>query len=60
MHRSMFKSIVTYGFEDRPFNKNDEPYLNILDKKILRRIFGPENEEWGKIFIIEKRYTTQI
>jgi hypothetical protein len=33
-----------YGSESRPLSKKDENLLQIFERRILRRIYGPINE----------------
>jgi hypothetical protein len=39
--------VVTYGYEGRTLTTRDEQQLGILERKILRKIFGPIQDKDG-------------
>jgi hypothetical protein len=47
MYKSLIRLIVTYGCEAWTLTNRDEQYLRISERGILRRIFGPVQNEDG-------------
>jgi hypothetical protein len=48
IYRSVIRPIVTDGCEAWTLTSRDEQYLRICERKILRKIFGPvQNDEDG-------------
>jgi len=46
IYKSLIKPVVTYGCEAWTLANQDEQYLRIFERRILRKIFGPvQNEE---------------
>ena len=48
LHKSMIRPVLAYGSETWVLSKSDEAILRVFERKILRSIFGPtnDNEEW--------------
>jgi len=44
----LIRPVLAYGSDTWVLSKSDENILGVLERKILRAIFGPtnENEEW--------------
>jgi hypothetical protein len=47
VYKSPIRTIVTYGCEAGTLTDRDEQYLRIFERKILRKIFGPVQNEDG-------------
>jgi hypothetical protein len=47
IYKNLIKPVVTYGCEAWILTNRDEPYLRIFERKILRKIFGPVQNEDG-------------
>jgi hypothetical protein len=47
IYKSPIRPIVTYGCEARTLTDRDEQYLRIFERRILRKIFGPAQNEDG-------------
>jgi len=47
IYKSLIRSIVTYGCEAWTLTNRDEQYLRIFERRILRKIFGPVQNEDG-------------
>jgi hypothetical protein len=47
MYKSLIRPVVTYGCEAWTLTNKDEQYLRIFERKILRKIFGPVQNEDG-------------
>jgi hypothetical protein len=50
MYRSLIRPVVTYGREAWTLTNQDEQHIRIFERRILRKIFGPEQNEdgsWG-------------
>jgi len=47
IYKSLIRPIVTYGCKDWTLTNRDEQYLGILERRILRKIFGPVQNEDG-------------
>ena len=50
IYKTIIYPILTYGSETRILNKKEEKQLIVFENKILRKIFGPINEDnvWRK------------
>jgi hypothetical protein len=42
MYKNIIRSVVLYGSEAWCLTANDEKNLNIWERKVLRKIFGPK------------------
>jgi len=47
IYKSLIRPIVTYGCEAWTLTNRDEQYLRIFERRILRKIFGPVQNEDG-------------
>jgi hypothetical protein len=47
IYKSVIRPVVTYGCEAWTLTNRDEQYLRIFERKILRKIFGPVQNEGG-------------
>ena len=47
IHNSLIRPVVTYGCEAWTLTNRDEQYLRIFERRILRKIFGPVQNEDG-------------
>ena len=47
IYKSSIRPIVTYGCEARTLTNRDEQYLRIFERRILRKVFGPVQNEDG-------------
>jgi len=47
VYKSLIRSIVTYGSEAWTLTNRGEQYLRIFEPRILRKIFGPVQNEDG-------------
>jgi hypothetical protein len=47
IYKSLIRPIVTYGCEAWTLTNGDEQYLRIFQRRILRKIFGPAQNEEG-------------
>jgi hypothetical protein len=47
IYKSLIRPTVTYGCEAWTLTDRDEQYLRIFERKILRKIFGPAQNEDG-------------
>jgi len=47
MYKSLTRPVVTYGREAWTLTTRDEQYLRIFEGRILRKIFGPVQNEGG-------------
>jgi len=47
IHKSLIRPIATYGCEAWTLTNRDEQYLRIFERRILRKIFGPVQNEGG-------------
>ena len=47
IYKSLIRPIVTYGCEAWMLTSRDEQYLRIYERRILRKIFGPVQNEDG-------------
>ena len=47
IYKSLTRRIVTYGCEAWTLTNRDEQYLRIFERRILRKIFGPVQNEDG-------------
>ena len=45
IHKSLIRPVVTYGCEAWTLTNWDEQYLRIFERRILRKIFGPVQNE---------------
>jgi hypothetical protein len=45
IYKSLIRPIVTYGCEAWTLTDRDEQYLGIFERRILRKIFGPMQNE---------------
>lgn len=55
LYKTLVKPIVLYACETWASTKSDESKLMILERKILRRIFGPKRNEEGNYEIRSNR-----
>ena len=55
VNKSLIRPIVTNGCEARTLTNRDEQYLRIFERRILRKIFGPVENEDG-FWRIRKNY----
>jgi hypothetical protein len=48
LYKTLIRTVLTYGSETWALSKNSENALNAFERKILRRIFGPvqDNGQW--------------
>jgi hypothetical protein len=44
LYKTLIRPILMYGRESWPLSKKDENLLQIFERRILRRIYGPINE----------------
>jgi hypothetical protein len=56
LYKTLIRPILMYGSESWPLSKKDESPLQIFERRILRRIYGPVNE--GGIWRI--RYNNEL
>ena len=47
IYRSLIRPVVTYGNEAWTLTNRDEQHLRIFERRILRKIFGPLQNEDG-------------
>jgi len=47
INKSLIRPIVIYGCEAGTLTNRDEQYLRIFERRILRKIFGPVQDEDG-------------
>ena len=47
IYKSLIRPIVTYGCEAWTLTNRDEQYLRIFERRILRKVFGPVQNEGG-------------
>jgi hypothetical protein len=47
IHKSLIRPVVTYGCEVWTLINRDEQHLTIFERRILRNIFGPVQNEDG-------------
>ena len=47
IYKSLIRPIVTYGCEAWTLTNRDEQYFRIFERRILRKIFGPVQNEDG-------------
>jgi hypothetical protein len=47
IYKSIIRPTVTYGCEAWTLTNRDEEYLRIFERRILRKIFGPVQNEDG-------------
>ena len=47
IYKTIIRPVVTYGSETWTLTKSAENMLNIWERKVLRRIFGPTKDEKG-------------
>ena len=47
IYKSLTRPVVTYGCEAWNLTNPDEPYIRIFERRILRKIFGPVQNEDG-------------
>jgi hypothetical protein len=47
IYKSLIRPIVTYGCEAWTLTNRDVQYLRIFERRILRKIFGPVQNEDG-------------
>lgn len=45
LYKTMIRTVLCYGCESWTFNKKEELMVNAFERKILRRIWGPVQEE---------------
>jgi hypothetical protein len=45
IYRIIFLPVVWYGCDTRSFNLREESRLRVLEKSLLRRVFGPKRDE---------------
>jgi hypothetical protein len=50
IYKTLMRPVITYAAETWPTTKKDERKLSIIERKILRRIYGPISEggQWRK------------
>jgi len=48
LYKTLIRPVLAYGSETRVLSKSDEAVLGVFERKILRAIFGPtnDNREW--------------
>jgi hypothetical protein len=46
LYRTLIRLIVSYGAEAWTVTKKDEQAVLVFERKIFRRIYGPEYENW--------------
>jgi hypothetical protein len=56
IYKTVIRPVATYGSETWTLTKSDENLLRILERKILRKIYGPVQE--GDIWRI--RYNEEL
>jgi hypothetical protein len=44
VYKTIIKPAVTYGYEAWTLTKREESHINIWERKVLRKIFGPVND----------------
>jgi hypothetical protein len=53
IYRTIILSVVLYGCETWSFTLREERRLRVFEKRVLRRVFGPERDEvtgeWRKL-----------
>jgi hypothetical protein len=54
IYRSLIRPVVTYGCEACTLANRDEQHLIIFERRILRKIFGPIQNEDGSWRILEE------
>ena len=47
IHKSLIRPVVTYGCEAWTLTNREEQHLGIFERRILRKIFGPVQNEDG-------------
>ena len=47
IYRSLIRHVLTYGCEAWTLTNRDEQHLRILERRILRKMFGPVQNEVG-------------
>ena len=47
IYRSLIRPVLTHGCEAWTLTNRDEQYLRIFERRILRKIFGPVQNEDG-------------
>jgi len=47
MYKGLIRPIVTYGCEAWTLTNRDEQYLRIFERRILRKVFSPVQNEDG-------------
>jgi len=47
IYKSLIRPVVTYGFEAWTLTDREEQHLRIFERRILRNIFGPVQNEDG-------------
>jgi hypothetical protein len=45
IYKSIFLSVVLYGYETWSLTIREEHRLNVFENRVLRRIFGPKKDE---------------
>jgi len=50
-YKSLIRPVVTYGCEAWTLTTRDEQYLRIFERRILRKIFSPVQNEDGSLRI---------
>jgi len=55
IYKSLIRPVVTYGCEAWTLTSQDEKHLRIFERRILRKIFGPVQNEDGS-WRIRKNY----
>ena len=54
LYKSLLKPVLTYGSERWSLTRRNEEQLQVFERKILRKIFGPicDNEKWLFVIIV--------
>jgi len=47
IYKSLIRPVVNYGCEAWTLTNRDEQHLRIFERRILRKIFGPVQNEYG-------------